>query len=206
VLRWLCMQERVGKHFPDRAVREQERQELIRLDGVESYIWGKAGQFSDDLMLTEDLAQEAREAVIKRLWEDVDCPASHLKIKARDAIYHYRGRGSSVDGKLHPINRTKPYQTSSIDNDENGCLRAEAVGEPQAIRRVTEEKAFNNVLFDGLRAGLSKTENQVLTLRLSDVSWKEVRGVLGLEARDLARIRRRLNITVQMVLGLSVVE
>jgi hypothetical protein len=53
--------------------------------------------------------------VIRRLREDPDCPTGHLKVKARDAVYRYRGRGSSVDGKLYPINRIKTYQISSLD-------------------------------------------------------------------------------------------
>jgi hypothetical protein len=110
------MHERVELRFPDRAAQARERHELSRLDNVEGFIWAKALQFSsNDLMLTEDLAQEAREAVIRRLREDPDCPTGHLKVKARDAVYRYRGRGSSVDGKLYPINRIKTYQISSLD-------------------------------------------------------------------------------------------
>jgi hypothetical protein len=70
------MPERVELRFPDRAAQARERHELSRLDNVEAFIWAKALQFSsNDLMLTEDLAQEAREAVIRRLRENPDCPA-----------------------------------------------------------------------------------------------------------------------------------
>ena len=90
------------------------------------------------------------------------------------------------------------------DNDEtdNGSLQAEAIGEPQAVRRFTEEKAFTKVLFDCLRDSLSEMENQVLTLRLRSISWKEVRQILGLRPGEMARVRQRINTTVQMVLGL----
>jgi DNA-directed RNA polymerase specialized sigma subunit len=121
-----------------------------------------------------------------------------LKVKARDAVYRYRGRGSSVDGKLYPLNRTKTYQISSLDeliiNDEtgDGSRPEEAIGQPQTIRRSTEERAFNNMLFDCLRNSLSETENQVITLRLRGVSWKEVRDILDLGAGETAHMRKRI--------------
>jgi hypothetical protein len=207
------MKERFSEHFPGRATQEQQHNELVRLDDVEGFIWGKARQFSmDDLMLTEDLAQEAREAVFKRLRESPDCPTSHLKVKATDAVYHYRGRGSSVDGKLHPANRTKTYQISSleelVDNDEtgNGCLQAETNGEPQAIPRFTEERAFVNVMFDRLRDSLSETENQVLTLRLMNTSWGKVREILSLSHGEIARIRKRIAANAVVIWGLPATE
>ena len=68
---------------------------------MEGSIKGRAKQFSPgDPMLAEDLAQEGREAVIKHLRQTPDCPDSHLVVQAKSAIYHYRKRGSSVDGKL----------------------------------------------------------------------------------------------------------
>ncbi len=201
------MQERVKPHFPDQATQEQH--ELARLNDVEGFIWGKARQFSmDDLMLTEDLAQEAREAVVKRLRESPDCPNSHLKVKATGAVYHYRGRGVSVDGKLHPVGRTKIYQISSLEeliaNDDggNGHLPIEVVGGSKEPRRSTEEKAFTSVMFDCLRDSLSETENQVLTLRLRGVSWKEVKNKLGLGVGEIAQVRKRMAALIQVVWGL----
>ena len=122
------------------------------------------------------------------------------------------GRGSSVDGKLYPINRPKTYQISNLDeliiNDETGDASwpEEAIGEPQAIRRSTEERAFNNVLFDCLRNSLSETENQVITLRLRDVSWKEVREILGLGAGETAHLRNRMVAITRLVWGLPATE
>jgi hypothetical protein len=150
--------------------------------------------------------------VIRRLRENPDCSTSHLKVKARDAVYRYRGRGSSVDGKLYPLNRTKTYQISSLDeliiNDETGdaARPEEAIGQPQTIRRSTEEKAFNNVLFDCLRDSLSETENQVVTLRLRGVSWKEVREILDLGAGETAYMRKRIVAITRLVWGLPATE
>jgi len=76
LLRWLYMRERDDGRFPDWATQEREQQELLRLNEVERFIQKKATQFAEgDLMLAEDLAQEGREAVIRRLREDPDCPA-----------------------------------------------------------------------------------------------------------------------------------
>jgi hypothetical protein len=58
-------------------------------------------------MLAEDLAQQAREAVIRRLREHPNCPYSHLVNKARDAIFCYRQKGNSVDGLLHQRGRAR---------------------------------------------------------------------------------------------------
>ena len=110
------MPERVSQHFPDQAKQEQDHQELMRLNDVEGFIQRNAYKFSmDDPMLAEDLAQEGREAAIRRLRENPDCPTSHLIVKARDAIYGYRRRGSSVDGKLYLNGRAKQYQISSLE-------------------------------------------------------------------------------------------
>ena len=160
------MKERAERRFPDRAEQEREYRELIRLDDVEGFIQRNAYKFSmDDPMLAEDLAQEGREAAIRRLRENPDCPTSHLIVKARDAIYGYRRRGSSVDGKLDPNGRAKQYQISSLEaptaDDEHP--QAETISDPQAPRRFTEERACTNILFDCLRDSLSEMENQILS-------------------------------------------
>ncbi|MBI1880425.1 MAG: hypothetical protein HYR94_19785 [Chloroflexi bacterium] len=69
----------------------------------------------DDPMLAEDLAQQAREAVIRQLREDPDCPYSHLINKARDAILRYRQKGKSVDGLLYQRGRARQYNIFSFD-------------------------------------------------------------------------------------------
>lgn len=205
------MPERFCQRRPDQVVQKREHHELTRISDLEDFILAKARQFAaNDRMLAEDLAQEAREAIVKRLREAPDCPTSHLKVKATTAVYHFRGRGSSVDGKLYPINRTKTYQITSleaqIDQDDtgNGPLNVEIMNEVQAIRRFTEEKALTNALFACLRSSLSETENQVLTLRLSEHTWAEVRDILGLGDWETIRLREKMNATVQLVFGLPV--
>ena len=90
------MVERTERGFSARINQEQEQQELTRLAEVEGFIQLRATQFAmDDPMLAEDLAQQAREAVVKRLREQPDCPYSHLVNKARDAIFRYRSKGNS---------------------------------------------------------------------------------------------------------------
>ena len=96
--------------------RERERHELVRLAEVERFIQRKASQFSrDDPMLAEDLAQQAREAVIRRLREYPDCPYSHLVNRARDAIFRYRQKGKSVDGLLYHRGRARRYDIISFE-------------------------------------------------------------------------------------------
>jgi hypothetical protein len=69
------MGELAKRHFAARIDQEQEQQELTRLAEVEGFIQKRADQFSrDDPMLAEDLAQYAREAVIRRVREHPDCP------------------------------------------------------------------------------------------------------------------------------------
>jgi len=199
------MTERSELRFPDRAEQEREYKELIRLDDVEGFIQRNAYKFSrDDPMLAEDLAQEGREAAIRRLRENPDCPTSHLIVKARDAIYGYRRRGSSVDGKLDPNGRAKQYEISSLEapaaDDEHP--QGETLSDPQEPRRFTEERACTNIVFDSLRDSLSEMENQILTLRLSDCSWKEVGEIMGKSAREIVRIRQRINTTVKLALGI----
>ena len=73
------MTELAERRFSARPHCERERQELTRLAEVEGFIQKRAAQFSmDDPMLAEDLAQQAREAVIRRVREYPDCPYSYL--------------------------------------------------------------------------------------------------------------------------------
>ena len=90
--------------------------ELARLNEVDGFIQWKAIHLSmGDPMLAEDLAQQAREAVVKRLRESPDCPYSHLVNKARDAIFRYRQKGKSVDGLLYQRGRARQYEITSLE-------------------------------------------------------------------------------------------
>ena len=159
-------------------------------------------------MFAEDLAQQAREAVIKRLRKHPDCPYSHLVNKARDAIYNYRKKGHSVD-RPYQGKRARQYQFSSLDepinNRANSSARATALGEvlnhPTQPKRVTEERAITRVLFDAARDQLSPRGNSVLTLRLSGLSWREIRQTLNLSHGELAIIKRELAHRIQRVWG-----
>jgi hypothetical protein len=167
------MVERAERHFPVGANQERNQQELSRLAEVEGFIQKRAAQFSmDDPMLAEDLAQQAREAVIRRLREHPNCPYSHLVNKARDAIFRYRGKGSSVDGLLYQRKRKRQYAILRLEEpvenhtepfEEKPLLR-EVVSDPTQPRRVTEERACANILLDSLRDHLSTEENDMLTL------------------------------------------
>lgn len=124
------MVELAERRFSARTDREREQQELVRLGEVEGFIQKRASQFSmDDPMLAEDLAQQAREAVIKRLREYPDCPYSHLVNKARDAIFRYRQKGKSVDGLLYQRGRARHYDIISLEkpiDTEAGPLEEKA--------------------------------------------------------------------------------
>ena len=101
---------------------------------MEGFIQKQARQFSaGDPMLAEDLAQEGRQAAIRHLRQVPDCPESHLVVQARSAIYHYRRKGSSVDGKLDARSRLRHYQVFSLEEPiaDNGRLKEEAIGDPR---------------------------------------------------------------------------
>ena len=181
----------------------------MRLNDVEGFIQKNAYKLAmGDPMLAEDLAQEGREAAIRRLRKNPDCPTSHLIVKARDAIYDYRRRGSSVDGKLYSNGRAKQYQISSLEKptDDDERPQGEIIGDPQAPRRFIEERACTNVLIDCLRDNLSEVENQALTLRLRGFSWKEVAKILDMKAGKIGRIKKRITRTTHLLLELSVAE
>ena len=121
---------------------QREQQELTRLAEVEGFIQKRAAQFSrDDPMLAEDLAQQAREAVIRRLRDQPDCPYSHLVNKARDAISRYRQKGKSVDGLLYHRGQARRYDIISLEQpidteagpfEEKPLLR-EVLSEPVSV-------------------------------------------------------------------------
>ena len=186
------------------AEREQEQWELMRLNEVEKFIQRKANRFCmDDPMLEEDLVQEGREAVIRRLRENPVCPDSHLVLKARDAIYQYRRRGSSVDGKLNPVRRSKQYKILSFEDPttDDTLSLAEALAEPQAPRRITEETACRTIFFDDLRDCLSAEENQILTLRLMGTSWLEVRETLGKSIGQITHSREGMIVKISYIIS-----
>ena len=158
-------------------------------------------------MLAEDLAQQAREAVIRRLREYPDCPYSHLVKKARDAIFRYRQKGKSVDGLLYQRGRARQYEITSleepIDNKAEPSEEAPSLGEvlsdPAQPRRFTEERAMTEVLLDTVRDHLCPKGNSVLTLRLRGFTWKEIQQDLNLGYREMEVIKKDLAQIVQMV-------
>ena len=204
------MPELAKRRFSARTNQERDQQELTRLGEVEGFIQKRAAQFSrDDPMLAEDLEQQAREAVIRRLRVDPNCPYSHLVNKARDAIFRYRQKGKSVDGLLYHRARARQYDIISfkepIDTEAEPLLR-EVLSDPAQPRRSTEERAFANVLLDSLRERLSATENQALTLRLSGIPWKEAGEILGQRPGEMARLRRNIAGTARVIWSVAVPE
>jgi hypothetical protein len=195
------MAELAPYHFSAEIDWEREQDEVVRLGEVEGFIQRKAAQFArDDPMLAEDLAQQAREAVIRRLREYPDCPYSHLVNKARDAIFRYRGKGNSVDGLLYQRGRARQYQITSLEEpidyeaepfEEATSLR-EIISDPTQPRRVTEERASTQVLLDTVRDQLCPYGNSALTLRLQGLSWKEIRTDLNLSYRMMEKIKKDL--------------
>jgi hypothetical protein len=204
------MVESARCHFSAGTDRERDQHELIRLGEVEGFIQKRAAQFArDDAMLAEDLTQQAREAVIRRLREQPDCPYSHLINKARDAIYRYRGKGNSVDGLLYQRGRARQYDIISLEQPINNevefpeekCSLREVLSEPNQPRRVTEERASTQVLLDTVRDQLCPYGNSALTLRLQGLTWKEIRTDLNLSDRMMERIKRDLVQRIQGVWG-----
>jgi hypothetical protein len=209
------MVELAERHFAARTNYEGDQQELTRLAEVEEFIQIRAAEFSmGDPMLAEDLAQEARERALRGLRKNPDCPYSHLVNKARDAIFRYRGKGKSVDGLLYQRGRARRYAFISFEEpidteagpfEEKASLR-EVLSDPTQPRRVTEERAFANVLLDNLRERLSLEENQVLTLRLMGVSWKEVGNQLGQGARKMEKMQRSIRESAREIWSVTVPE
>ena len=143
-------------------------------------------------MLAEDLEQEAREAVIRHLREDPGCPESHLVVETKDAIYKYRRRGSSVDGKLNQEGRDNHYQMVSLQepiSHEDERLKEEVTGDPRQPRRPTEEEACTRVLFDLFEDSLTEEEIQALALRLAGIPWEKVGETLGLREWQVSQMR-----------------
>lgn len=145
-------------------------------------------------MLAEDLAQEAREAALRRLREAPVCPDSHLVVKAKDAIHKYRRRGSSVDGKLYAEGRPMHYQVASLQEPirDTGDLREGIAGDPRQGLRPTEAHAELSTLFDQFRQNLAQGEREVLELRLTETSWDEIETELSQNRREVDRSRQAM--------------
>ena len=171
------------------AIQARDNYELARLDEVEPYIGYLAYHFSwGDPMLIEDLMQESRMAVIKKLRADPDSPISHLKVEVRSTISNFRLRGKSVDGKLNLSQRKRRYIFSDLDQvvTKDGSSLREIIYDPDLPIRVTEEKAIRRVLIDQLRNHLLRGENAILLLQLWGVPWYEInRMIEEVETMDL---------------------
>ena len=199
------MQERGQRRFPDGANQEQTQHEAQRLHSIKEYIDYLAFVFSRDAPdLEEDIAQEARLAVTKKLRQDPDCHISHLKVKAKSGIRDYRRRGKSVDGKLNETGRQHPYEVFNIDQvvTEDGNTLIDTLNTHYLPFRITEARALHHVVLDQLRAQLSLEENQVLTLRLRGLSWLEVGEILSQGEKKMAQIREKMVSTVIEVLSI----
>lgn len=187
--------------------KERERHEEERLASVEGYIGYRAHLYSRDVPdQKEDFAQAAREAVVKKLRDDPDCPISHLKVTAKSAILNYRSQGSSIDGKLNESKRSKTWETLSLDEPvaEDGGTRQDMLSEKSHVQRVTEEQALHRTLMDDLRSQLSARENQVLGMRLDGASWQEVTRSLGNSVGDYrSPTRRRITEAAERALTYS---
>lgn len=186
--------------------------ELTRLKEVDSFIQLKATNLAmGDPMLAEDLSQQAREAVIRRLREYPDCPYSHLVNKARDAILRYRQKGKSVDGLLYQRGRARQYRIASLEEpikneaepSEGMTSLGEILSDPGQPRRFTEERAIISVMLDTVRDHLSFRSNDALTLRLQGWTWKEIRIELNLSYRTMERIKNDLAQITRWVWGLT---
>ena len=103
------------------------------------------------------------------------------------------------------ISFEEPIDTEAGPLEEKASLR-EVLSDPTQPRRVTEERAFANVLLDNLREHLSPEGNQVLTLRLMGVPWKEVGEILGQRAGETAQLRRGIKETAHVIWSVAVPE
>jgi hypothetical protein len=200
------MSERLPR-LSGNGVERQRALEVTRLAEVKGYIGYQSHLYSRTVPdQKEDIAQVAREAVIRQLRTAPDCPISHLKVRAKSAILNYRKVGSSVDGKLDESDRARHYDTLSLDApiSENDDTRWEEVlgdNVHYSAERSTEEQALNRVWLADLRSRLSELENQVLKMRLQGVSWQNITRSLGHNAGDYCGpVRRRLEAVARQVL------
>lgn len=201
------MTERAARLSSNGTERQAEL-EITRLAEVEHIVQKMARKFSEDNPLViEDLAQEAREAIIRKLRENPDCPTSHLVTKITGAIINYRRAGTSVDGKLNAhYFRPKPYRIVSIEGPAIGentaptrtSLLSDRISDPYQPLRRTEQQALTNVMFAGLKDRLSPRDHLALTLRLQGITWKETGRRLKLSPYYLAKTRKRIKNAIRV--------
>jgi hypothetical protein len=116
-------------------------------------------------------------------------------------LLYQRGRARQYD----IISFEEPIDNEADPSEEKASLR-EVLSDPTQPRRVTEERAFANILLDNLQARLSPEENEVLTLRLMGVPWKEVGEILGQRPGEMARMQRSIRENAQVIWSVSVPE
>ncbi len=197
------MTESEPRRFPGGADQERAQHEAQRLHSIKEYIDYLAFIYSRDAPgQEEDIAQEARLAVTKKLRQDPDCHISHLKVKAKSGIRDYRRRGRSIDGKLNETDRQRHYDMLNLDQivTEDGNTLVDTLNAHSLPFRITEAQALHRVALDQLKEYLSPEENQALTLRLMGLSWSEVGEILSRAEGEMAQTREKMiNTAVELL-------
>jgi RNA polymerase sigma factor (sigma-70 family) len=153
------------------------REQLDRLGRIESYIGYKAFCYADgDPMIREDLAQEARLAVIRVLRRQ-DYPNSYLRKVARGAMLVYLRRGKSIDRQWPHYERQNNYTVMSLDKPIRDCdLTREEV---TYVKGSFEKAADARLMLDQLETYLSDREKQVLDFLRQGYSQADVARMMG---------------------------
>ena len=155
-------------------IRLNQDEELARLEAMESYIRYKAFYFAEeDPMTQEDLAQEAREAIIKALRKD-HYPRSYLRKVVQGAMIHYLRQGRSVD--YHRPRQTQEYRIMSLDRSIGDGTPLEEVIH---VRGSFEDMADARMMLNQLEAYLNERERYVFNLLRKGYSQADVARMMG---------------------------
>lgn len=166
------------------SLNQEER--LDRLEKIEKYIGYQAFYFADgDPMTREDLAQEARLAIIQRLRKG-DYPNTYLRKVVKGAMIQYLRRGNSIDRHWPHYNRQHTYSMTSLDKPIRNCdLTREEV---TYVKGGFEKVADARLMLDQLEPYLNDREKHVLQFLREGYSQADVAGMTGYESSSISHI------------------
>lgn len=143
---------------------------LARLASVERFIkWRARIMAFGDPAIANDLAQEARLFVWKKLQENPDLPFSFICQLAKEAVYKYRRRGFSVD-RLFLERRKRHYYFVSYEKIDDWL--------PLSGRSM-EDVILRRLILNAFWERLTPVEQTYLELRVAGYSQTEIQQKLG---------------------------
>ena len=168
-----------------------ESEILSRLEELDDYIGYRAWHLAEtDRMTREDLAQEARGAIVERLQTGDHYPNSYLGKVACTAMSRYLRRGRSVDRPWSNYERGLGYEVCSLDAPR--CDGRDHHEVSLYRQRRVEDTVHARMMLGQLESHLDEQQQDVLYFLRQGYSQVDISRALGCPARRIYNTTREI--------------